>query len=141
MKKSISITLILLCASISISAQTSNVTVNIKEIGKRKGTIYVMLFKNEEGFPKEKDKAYKIGKVTEYGDEVSYTFQGVPLGNYALTFFQDEDGNGELDTNFMGIPKEPVGASNMIKFGKPSYRKCVFVLGEEDMRMELGFIL
>ena len=141
MKKSIIVSMMLLCASISISAQSSNVTVSIKEIEKKKGAIYVMLYNNAEGFPKEKDKAYKIGKVTEFGDEASYTFQGIPLGSYALTFFQDEDGNGELNTNFIGIPKEPVGASNMTRFGKPSYNKCVFVLEEENVKMELKFIM
>ncbi len=141
MKKSIIITTILLCTSFSISAQFSNVTVNIKEIEKQKGTIYFMLYENAEGFPKEKDKAFKVGKVSEYGNEASFTFKSVPKGSYAITFFQDENSNGELDTNFMGIPKEPVGASNMTKFGKPTYKKCVFVKGEEDVSMKLKFIM
>lgn len=36
----------------------------------------------------------------------------LPGGDYALLVWHDANGNGELDTNFIGIPKEAVGASN-----------------------------
>ena len=45
----------------------------------------------------------------------------------------DENGNGELDANFVGIPKEPWGFSNNAKgkFGPPKWEDVQFSIGEE----------
>ena len=49
----------------------------------------------------------------------------VPLqpGDYAVSLIHDENGNGKLDTGFLGIPKEGVGFSQnpKISFGPPTY--------------------
>jgi len=37
------------------------------------------------------------------------------VGKYAVSVFHDENSNGKLDTNFLGIPREGVGASNNAK--------------------------
>jgi len=54
----------------------------------------------------------------------------VPLlpGDYAVSLIHDENGNGKLDTNFLGIPKEGVGFSKnpKISFGPPSYVSAKF---------------
>jgi uncharacterized protein (DUF2141 family) len=43
-------------------------------------------------------------------------FPGVAPNTYAVSVFHDENSNGKLDTNFMGIPREGVGASNGARF-------------------------
>ena len=57
----------------------------------------------------------------------------LPPGEYALSVFYDKNDNGKLDSNFMGIPKEPVALSNNArgKFGPPKYKDAVFTLGSE----------
>ena len=59
----------------------------------------------------------------------------LPLGDYALSVFYDQDGDGELKTNFIGMPKEPIGLSNNVvaKFGPPDYADAVFSLGAEPI--------
>ena len=44
-------------------------------------------------------------------------------GRYALSAFHDENDNGELDTNLMGIPSEGYGFGNdaSAAFGPPSF--------------------
>jgi uncharacterized protein (DUF2141 family) len=66
------------------------------------------------------------------GDIVRYTLE-LPPGDYALSIFYDANGNDDLDTNFIGIPKEPVALSNNArpKFGPPKYKDAVFTLGAE----------
>ena len=53
-----------------------------------------------------------------------------PAGDYAISLYYDENNNGTLDSNFIGIPKEPVALSNNArpKFGPPKYRDAVFAL-------------
>ena len=47
-------------------------------------------------------------------------------GNYAVAIIQDLDENGELNKNFLGIPKEPYGFSGKWKSGGSSFDKALF---------------
>lgn len=59
----------------------------------------------------------------------------LPLGSYAFTVFHDTDNDGELKTNFIGMPKEPIAMSNnaVAKFGPPKFEDAVFTLGAQPM--------
>lgn len=139
--KKILITSILCIAGYALSsAQSSQITVNVSEI-EESGTIYFMLYKSDDGFPSETEKAYKSGTVKKYGTTTSFTFYNIPYGEYAVAFYQDENGNVKMDGNFLGIPKESVGASNMKGFGKPSFKKLRFELGEKGKTLNLTFVL
>ena len=52
----------------------------------------------------------------------------------ALAIFHDRNANERLDTNWIGVPKEPYGFSNARTrtFGPPRYRDCVLKL-QKDM--------
>ena len=54
----------------------------------------------------------------------------LPPGTYALALIHDENGNGKVDTNWIGMPKEGVGASNNATgtLGPPSWRDAKFEL-------------
>ncbi len=55
----------------------------------------------------------------------------VPPGTYAVQAYQDEDRNGEVTLNLLGMPKEPLGFSNnpTIRFSAPSFRECAIKVG------------
>ena len=118
----------------------TSLSVSITGLKKQKGQVYFLLFDQEEGFPKEVAKAKLVGKVPAKGTSVSYTFEGVPYGQYAVAVFHDENSNGEIDTNFIGFPKEKVGASNMKGLGKPNFRKCAIDLNQPSQSLALTFI-
>jgi uncharacterized protein (DUF2141 family) len=44
--------------------------------------------------------------------EARRDFEGIPPGTYSLAVVQDENMNGKLDTNWLGIPKEGYGFAN-----------------------------
>jgi uncharacterized protein (DUF2141 family) len=48
---------------------------------------------------------------------------GVPAGTWAVLAYQDENGNGELDRNLLGIPSENYGFSRDARgrFGPPGF--------------------
>jgi uncharacterized protein (DUF2141 family) len=58
-----------------------------------------------------------------------FRFEGLAPGSYAVLVYHDENNNGKLDTNALGMPKEGVGTSNKHQ-GIPSYKKCAFSLVE-----------
>lgn len=57
---------------------------------------------------------------------MEFSFKGLGSGVYAVSIYQDENDNGKLDANFMGIPSEPYAFSNNAKgmFGPPSFEDC-----------------
>ncbi len=63
----------------------------------------------------------------------------LPPGSYALSVLQDLNGNRKLDTNFIGIPREPSGSSNDAKatFSAPKFRDAVFAVGDQPVELRI----
>ncbi|MEM8907174.1 MAG: DUF2141 domain-containing protein, partial [Bacteroidota bacterium] len=76
--------------------------------------------------------------VKEKGDLV-LMLENLPFGTYAISVYHDEDADGDLDTNFLGIPKEPYGFSNNAKglFGPPKYKSASFEFLEDEQLIEI----
>ncbi|WP_422080856.1 DUF2141 domain-containing protein [Ulvibacterium sp.] len=120
---------------------SGDIIINLTEIESTEGEIVFMLFAEEEGFPRESSKAFKKGVITDFNTSASYTFKDIPYGVYAVSVFQDKDKDGEIKSNFIGMPKEPVGASNMTKMGKPSFKKCSFQHDGGTKQLNMKFII
>jgi uncharacterized protein (DUF2141 family) len=99
------------------SAEQSSVTVNISGARSQKGNVVVCLWSKEnKDFPIcSSAAAYKSTTLKANSSNLVTTFQNVPSGEYAISAFHDENGNGKLDTNWMGMPKEGIAAPNMDK--------------------------
>jgi outer membrane protein len=97
------------------------------------GTVAFALFDSANAFGDLRDPA-KVVKFPLDSREV-YRIEKVSPGEYALLVYYDENGNGRIDRNFMGIPKEPLGFSNRYRpRGPPSYSRSAFVLAEGESR-------
>lgn len=72
---------------------------------------------------------------------ISQNVSNLSKGSYCVRFFQDLNGNGELDLAANTIPKEPVGFSNNpnLMFGQPSPEDSVFELLENmDIKIKVN---
>ena len=58
----------------------------------------------------------------------------VPHGTYAVRVHHDANGNGELDTNMVGVPQEAFGFSNNVRgtFGPPDFEEAAFTLASDS---------
>jgi uncharacterized protein (DUF2141 family) len=114
----------------SLNAQTGNSTVIVRITGVRnaKGKVVVGMWNSKDGFPKERAKAFRQASVEIVNGTATAIFAGVPYGEYAVAAYHDENNNGKMDTGFLGIPVEGVGASNNPhpKFSAPSFTECRF---------------
>lgn len=119
-----------LVSATSFSQHT--LTFNITDVRSTKGTIRVALYNSESSFLQFEDVFASAEKKAIIGT-TSITFQDVPKGTYAVALFHDENANEELDTNFIGIPKEPVAFSKakMKTFGPPSFTECSFTVSAD----------
>lgn len=107
------------------------IEITVKKLRNSKGKVIVELKDKEE------EVLQKIStEIIERSSTV--VFKNVKAGEYTLTYFHDENENGEFDRNFMGIPKEGYGFSNNAegKFGPPPLVKRLFKV-EVSTYMEL----
>jgi uncharacterized protein (DUF2141 family) len=64
--------------------------------------------------------------------EETFHFPDLPPGSYAVMVMHDENDNGKLDSNFMGMPIEGYGFSNNPGvMRKPTFEEARFELGAE----------
>ena len=120
------ITLLCLGLGWSASAQsTTDLTVTIANIKSTEGRVVVSIFNSEETFL---GKHYKQQVRAAETGNLEFKFEEIPSGTYTISTYHDQNKNGELDKNFIGIPSEPYGISMEGKsnFGPPSYQKAVF---------------
>jgi uncharacterized protein (DUF2141 family) len=106
-----------LCAlamsSLPAQAATACVNVEVQNLRPVPGMLMVAAYADAANFSKSPVAATQM----KTGAETTMTFPlcGVSGDRIALTLYQDLNGNGKLDSNVMGIPTEPWGAS-----GKPA---------------------
>lgn len=123
------LTLTILLISICVNAQSGNITVGIPGVKQAKGAVLICLYNSSETFL-DSDKMYKKAVIKATVTKSSYTFKAVPEGEYAIHVFWDENDNGEMDANFIGMPKEEVGFSQNVlgTFGPPSFDDASFMV-------------
>lgn len=122
------LTMMLQGAAQLLVAQT--LTIEVRDIEKVEGQLYVAIYHSEETFMKKPLAAFRV----EVKDKVaSLPCTGLPAGTYAVSLFQDENGNGKLDTGAFGIPTEKFAFSNDAEgiMGPPTYKKCSFTFSED----------
>ena len=117
-----------------LSAQTANLEVQVHDVSSSEGDILIALYTEEETFLKF-EHVYRTHASPASEGMTRILIPDLPLGHYALAIFHDENGNEELDTNFIGIPKEPLGFSNakLKTFGPPGFKECVVELKEDTL--------
>ncbi len=123
------LTVFLLGASNGSSADVGTVKVTVK-LESDAGWVYCALHGTAKTFPGDAKKAVATARVKPKKRQGVCLFEKVPLGPYALAAYHDSNGNGELDTNWVGIPSEGTAATNDAKgsFGPPKFEDARFVL-------------
>ena len=87
---------------------------------------------NSDAAWKNEAKPVEMRKVAAGQGEVKLQFKDLPPGNYAVQVMHDENENGQLDTNFLGIPVEGYGFSNNPNvMRKAHYDEARFDVGAE----------
>jgi uncharacterized protein (DUF2141 family) len=107
---------------------TGSILLNISNIRSNNGSVKVSLFSTADGFPNNPNKAVAIQSVLIQKNQVTVRFENLAFGTYAIACLHDENGNGKMDTNLVGIPKEGYGASNnaVNKLSAPKFEAAKF---------------
>ena len=76
------------------------------------------------------DRPIYSSTIKVNGPSVTWRIDEVPAGDYGVAVFHDENSNGKMDKNMLGIPQEPYGFSNNVRvtFGPPKWEKAKFAV-------------
>ena len=124
---------ILLCA-LQSSAQ-GEIIANINNLKNDNGVCRACLFNKNESLKTEAGGAVVCLSAGVKNKTSKVIFRNVPVGNYAVIVFHDENSNSKIDKNFLGIPKEGYGASkNKLPFASaPAFKPNSFLLTPHDI--------
>lgn len=115
---------------------TGRIVVKVIAFRSSKGSIQLSLY--------NKSKAAQFPEVDVYTDRrrtpvvnssvTEVVFDNVPFGTYAIAGMHDENNSGDMDFNFIGLPKEGFCFSNDAKpvLSPPAFHKAQFRLNEKQ---------
>jgi uncharacterized protein (DUF2141 family) len=117
-----------------VAEDASALRIEVTGLEDAQGSIYIAVYDSDDTWlGKDTVLTREVVIADAITEGVVATELSLPPGEYALSVVYDKNDNGKLDSNFIGIPKEPVALSNNArpKFGPPKYKDAVFTLGSE----------
>ena len=120
------------------AAHAATVQVTVRNVRDARGAVLVAICTRADFL---QPRCPYRGRAPARAGSVVVTIAGVPPGRYAAQAFHDENGNGRLDRNFLGLPQEGMGFSNdaKMRMGPPRFADAGFdVRGEQ---ISIGFDL
>jgi uncharacterized protein (DUF2141 family) len=142
------LTFILVLSTVILAQNAQKTTVGKKDVGdltvvidgfkNDKGDVRVALSNSKKNFKSKDRDAFRKDFARIKDRKAKLVFKDIPFGEYAIRLFHDKNGNGKLDKNFLGIPKEDYGFSNNTggKSGPLKYEKAKFDF-KESMTIEI----
>ena len=123
------------------SSSCIGIHVTVLNIRNSAGNVSCALFDSEVGFPIEFLRyATNLMSVKIRDAHARFDFLDIPPGTYALAVIHDENMNGKLDTNWLGIPTEGYGFSKDVKgvLGPPLFSAASFPYDSQDMELTIS---
>jgi uncharacterized protein (DUF2141 family) len=112
------------------SSADSTLRVEVSGLRNEQGDVGCLLFSRADGYPESYEKALKEVHVAIKGSSVVCAFSPLAPGTYAVIVLHDENLNGKMDKNLLGIPREGYGASNNVRhaFTPPKFDEASFAV-------------
>ena len=119
-------------------SETGTVVVTIAGCPSDEPLVYCALFDKEPSFLSNTNM-FRKERLKSRAGGCAWVLTEVPFGEYAVAVFQDANGNGKLDTDFFGRPKEPFGISGNPDCSKapPRYEDAKLSVSKTDTRVSI----
>lgn len=123
------------CASDALAA---DLTVVLHDVRAQTGVVKAALVDSSEGWDGNA-RPVQATSATPAGPRATFVFKGVKPGIYAVMVTHDENGNGRLDSNMIGMPTEGYGFSNNPRvMRKPTWEEARFDIGTQDVAIDIA---
>lgn len=136
----------------ALPVRAANLAVTIEGIHSNAGEVLIGVYDNADGFKSAIDSSatksallpqtWRIDgaalRATVGSQRIIFT--QLPPGRYAVIAFHDENDNGLLDANALGVPTEGYGFSNNAHgfLGAPSFDEAAIDLGSADKNIAIA---
>jgi len=118
------------------AAQASNLTVNLDGVRGSGGTLFVSV-QTREQFMQEQGAAGSVVSSPQAGAH-QFSFQ-VPAGDYAVSVWHDDNGNGRFDKDDSYMPLDGWAMTNSEQLrGEPSFDQVRMQIGDAPAQVRLS---
>jgi uncharacterized protein (DUF2141 family) len=134
-----------LAASVAIlmafagNAFSADVTLKMGNVGSTEGELEIRLFDEARADVFPLGDALLVERIPAKTGEVVHVFKDLPAGKYAIGVYQDLDNNGEIKTNVIGAPQEPVANTGKKAFLKPAFEPSSFQVVDANLEVTANF--
>ena len=121
------------------AAGSVDLDITIRNVLPGQGELRVALFDRAEGFPDAPAPSMPTLRQAADAATVRVRLSGVPAGRWAVMVLQDLNGNGRIDSNLLGLPREPYGASNnrLPALAPPRFDEALVTLGPAGAHIQI----
>jgi uncharacterized protein (DUF2141 family) len=146
------LTVLLILFAPAVTATELRIT--LEGIRSSQGTILIGLYdslesftraialSDKDGFLNDPDRFAAVALRANPAMKSAVVLTNLDPGPYAIILFHDENGNGKLDKNALGVPTEPYGFSNNVRgfLGPPSFEEAVMKVNADDKAVRIALI-
>ncbi|NJB86864.1 uncharacterized protein (DUF2141 family) [Lewinella marina] len=111
----------------------ATLVLEVANIRSSQGSLWVGIYESEEDFL-NRERARLVRHPVRSTGSTRLAIDGLRVGKrYAIAVFHDENDNGELDTNLLGLPAEPYALSRPLQswLRKPRFDEMCFVFSPD----------
>jgi uncharacterized protein (DUF2141 family) len=134
----LALTIASLAAEPATQPTLAHLVIRTADLRDHDGQLIFGVFKSPDGFPKVEKKSVNWQVKPATGDGVFEC--DLPPGVYAVSILHDENGNGDMDFNLAGVPKEGCGVTNNPKprFRAATFKEATFTLPPEGATLTIS---
>jgi uncharacterized protein (DUF2141 family) len=139
LKASILLTVMGAMLSAAPAAPAAVLDITVRQLLPQQGELLVVLFDRAEGWPDRPGPAQPARRMKVEGETMTLKIDGLAPGRWAVMVLQDLNGNGRVDTNFIGLPKEPYGVSNnrLPRMSPPVFEQALVDVGSQGVAVTI----
>jgi uncharacterized protein (DUF2141 family) len=144
---------IALAVLLAAQAQAADLRLTVEGMHSSRGELLIGLYDNSKGFANAIANASKGSLTPDPGRIVGVSiraklgsqvviFARLPPGRYAAIAIDDENDDGRLDVNALGVPTEGYGFSNNARgfLGAPSFEAAAVTVGTVDLTTSIALV-
>ena len=124
-----------LAGIVAVPVFAADLAIEVRGVRSTDGRLYVAVHgpESKATFPSGDGAVDRFRESARVG-VIRLVARDLPPGRYAVNAFHDENDNGELDTNLVGIPAEGYGFANdpVVRFGPPDFEAAAVTVGENS---------
>jgi uncharacterized protein (DUF2141 family) len=101
------------------SVGAESIDLRISPLRSSRGNVFVAVYERRGWLVPGRFRTYRTVPANTGG--VSVRVNGLPKGRYAVAVFHDENKNGRVDKNWLGLPAEGFGFTRLTPLRVPSF--------------------